>query len=387
MKKMLIVAGKIYGGGAERVLVDLINGLDEKEYDITLYTMTKDDFEKSGISRAVDYRTVYEDADGFSGFKRLLKKVRNKILNFIYGKCSAKAFYRCVFKEKYDIELAAIEGYTTRIVSGSTNPVSNKIAWLHTDLETNHWSKLAFKDDNEETSAYKSFDTVICVTENVRRILLEKFGSDIRTTVISNPIRKDNILSLSQRGECDIPKSPDTLRVFYLGRLQQEKGADRLLQAHKRLIDEGEKLELIMVGDGCDMDELRAYVERSDLKDSVQMLGYLDNPYPYMKTADLFVCPSRAEGFGLVLVEAMILDLPVMSTDCAGPNEISDGGKYGMMVENSTDGIYGGIKKFIENPSLLSEYSALSKVRREDYGYDKAINKFTEVFESKQGVR
>ncbi len=383
MKKMLIVAGKIYGGGAERVLVDLINGLDEKEYDITLCTMTKDNFEKSGISRAVDYRTVYESADDFSGIKRILKKFRNKILNVIYARCSASAFYKRVFKGKYDIELAAIEGYTTRIVSGSTNPASTKIAWLHTDLETNHWSRLAFKDDNEEAQAYKSFDTVICVTENVRRILLEKFGEGINTTVISNPIRKDNILSLSQQGECDIPKLPDTLRVFYLGRLQEEKGADRLLQAHKRLLDEGKTLELIVVGDGCDMGKLRDYVNENGLKDSVRMLGYLDNPYIYMKTADLFVCPSRAEGFGLVLVEAMILDLPVMSTDCAGPNEILDGGKYGMTVENSTDGIYNGIKKFIENPSLLEKYSDLSKARREYYGYDKSINRFKEIFEAK----
>lgn len=380
MKKMLIVAGKIYGGGAERVLVDLINGLDESEYDITLYTMTKDNFEKSGISRAVDYRTVYESADDFSGLRRILKKVRNKVLNIVYSKFSAKAFYKRVFKEKYDVELAAIEGYTTRIVSGSTNPSSNKIAWLHTDLETNHWSRLAFKDDNEEAQAYKSFDTVICVTENVRRILLEKFGDGITTTVISNPIRKDNILSLSRKGECNIQKSPNTLRVFYLGRLQEEKGADRLLQAHKRLIDEGKNLELIMVGDGCDMDKLRDYVDKNGLKDSVHMLGYLDNPYIYMKTADLFVCPSRAEGFGLVLVEAMILDLPVMSTGCAGPSEILDGGKYGMVVENSADGIYNGIRKFIENPSLLEEYSALSKERREYYGYDKSISRFTEIF-------
>lgn len=383
MKRMLIVAGKIYGGGAERVLVDLINGLDESEYDITLYTMTKDNFEKSGISRAVDYRTVYESADDFSGLKRYLKKFRNKFLNLVYSHCSAKSFYKRVFKEKYDVELAAIEGYTTRIVSGSTNPASNKIAWLHTDLETNHWSRLAFKDDSEETQAYKSFDTVICVTENVRRILFEKFSKDINTAVISNPIRKDNILSLAEQGECNIPKKPDVLRVCYLGRLQEEKGADRLLEAHKRLLDEGKKLELIMVGDGCDMGKLRKFVDENGLMDSVHMLGYLDNPYPYIKTADLFVCPSRAEGFGLVLVEAMILDLPVMSTDCAGPNEILDNGKYGMSVENSTDGIYNGIKEFIENPYLLEKYSALSKERREDYGYDKSIDKFKEIFEAK----
>ena len=219
MKNMLIVAGKIYGGGAERVLVDLINGLDEREYDVTLYTMTKDNFEKSGITRAVDYRTIYESAEDFSGLKRIFKKIRNKILNIVYEKCSAKAFYKRVFKDKYDIELAAIEGYTTRIVSGSTNPDSVKIAWLHTDLETNHWSALAFGSDAEEAAAYKSFDNVICVTENVRRILLEKFGDDIKTMVISNPIRKDNILALASQGESDIPKSPDTLRIFFLGRM------------------------------------------------------------------------------------------------------------------------------------------------------------------------
>ncbi|MBR5774609.1 MAG: glycosyltransferase [Clostridia bacterium] len=384
MKKMLIVAGRIYGGGAERVLVDLINGLDEREYDITLYTMTKDNFEKSGITRSVDYRTVYESDEDFSGLKRIFKKIRNKILNIVYEKCSARAFYKRVFKEKYDIELAAIEGYTTRIVSGSTNPDSAKIAWLHTDLETNHWSALAFGSDAEEAAAYKSFDNVICVTENVRRILLEKFGDDIKTTVISNPIRKDNILALASQGESDIPKSPDTLRIFFLGRFQDEKGADRLLHAHKLLVEEGNRVELVMVGDGCDMPKLREYISENELQSSVHMTGYLDNPYVHMKSADLFVCPSRAEGFGLVLVEAMILDLPVVSTDCAGPSEILDGGKYGVITENSVDGIYNGIKQFIDNPSLLQKYSALSRERREHYGYERSIERFAQAFEVKK---
>ncbi len=383
MKKMLIVAGKIYGGGAERVLVDLINGLDEEEYDITLYTMTKDNFEKSGINRKVDYRMVYADVADKSGVGKILGKIKNKILNEVYNRCSAKAFYKRVIKQKYDVELAAIEGYTTRIVSGSNNPDSKKIAWLHTDLNTNHWSKIAFKSDAEEADAYKGFGKVICVTENVQQILHDKFGNEIISVVISNPIKKDNILFLSRQGQCEIPKSPDTLRVVFLGRLQEEKGADRLLKAHKMLIDEGKKLELFMIGDGCDMGKICNYIDENNLSDSVRLFGYLDNPYIYMKEADLFVCPSRAEGFGLVLVEAMILDLPVMSTDCAGPNEILDGGKYGMTVENSTDGIYDGIKEFIENPSLLERYTALSKERREDYGYDKSINKFREIFEAK----
>ena len=383
MKKMLIVAGKIYGGGAERVLVDLINGLDEQEYDITLYTMTKDNFEKSGITRRVDYRTVYTDVSGKSGFGRIIGKLRNKLLNEIYNRCSANSFYKRVFKEKYDVELAAIEGYTTRIVSGSTNPDSNKIAWLHTDLNTNHWSKIAFRCDAEEVAAYNGFDRVICVTENVRNILHDKYGAGIKSVVIPNPIKKDNILALSRMGECEIEKAPDTLRVVFLGRLQGEKGADRLLEAHNKLINEGKKLELFVIGDGCDMDKIRCYVNDNELEASVKLFGFLDNPYPYMKTADLFVCPSRAEGFGLVLVEAMILDLPVMSTDCAGPNEILADGRYGMTVGNSTDGIYNGIKEFIENPSLLERYTALSKERREDYGYDKSINKFREIFDAK----
>ena len=380
MKRMLIVAGKIYGGGAERVLVDLINGLDEAEYDITLYTITKDNFEKSGITRAVDYRTVYADTSGLGGFKKIAKKLRNKLLNEIYRRCSARAFYKRVFKEKYDVELAAIEGYTTRIVYGSNNPDSRKIAWLHTDLNTNHWSSIAFKDAAEEAAAYHSFDKVICVTDNVQQILFEKFGDDISSVVVSNPIKKDNILSLSRQGECEIPKSPDTLRVVFLGRLQDEKGADRLLDAHNRLIKEGRRVELFVIGDGCDMDKLRAFTQENDLYDSVRFFGFLDNPYIIMKSADLFVCPSRAEGFGLVLVEAMLLDLPVVSTSCAGPNEILDNGRYGMVVDNSVDGIYSGIKAFIDEPQLLEKYSALSVERREDYDYDKAIDKFKAIF-------
>lgn len=385
MKKVLIVADRVYGGGAERVLVDLINSMPENEFQITLYTLQKDKIEKSGLERQLDYRCIYENSACYGYPKKLFARLRNRKKAKVYENKSAQRFYDLVIKEKYDVEIAAIEGYATRIISGSTNKDSLKIAWLHTDLDNNHWSKIAFKSDAQEADAYKRFDRVVCVTKNVEDILLKKFGKDINTVVVPNPLKQDRVLKLSETVDNTVSlkeKGEGVFRIAYLGRLKSEKGADRLLKAFKRALDIGRNMELFVIGDGEQSKELKQYAADNGLNDAVTFFGYLDNPYYYMKNCDLFVCPSRAEGFGLVLVEAMFLSLPVMSTDCAGPREILDGGKYGLLTENSEDGIYEGIIKLYDDRELLKKYSELSVKRRDDYGYESSTGKFIEIIDS-----
>ena len=99
-----------------------------------------------------------------------------------------------------------------------------------------------------------------------------------------------------------------------------------------------------------------------------------------MKQADLYVCSSRYEGYNLTVAEALLLGLPVLSTDCAGPNEILDRGKYGRIVENSEEGLYKGIKELLERPDLLLGYREKAKKRKSFFDEEKILIKITNLF-------
>lgn len=91
------------------------------------------------------------------------------------------------------------------------------------------------------------------------------------------------------------------------------------------------------------------------------------------------MCSSYYEGYNLTVAEGIILGVPVLSTDCAGPKELLDGGKYGMIVENSADGLYLGLKQLINSPALLDEYRKKAAERKSFFDEDKLLGQFTEM--------
>ena len=111
----------------------------------------------------------------------------------------------------------------------------------------------------------------------------------------------------------------------------------------------------------------------------IHFLGFKQNPYKYIKQCDCFICSSRTEGYSLAIAEAMCLGLPIISTRSAGPSEILDDGKYGMLVDNSTKGIYDGMKVFLTN-STKHDYSLLSLKRSADFGIERCLSEIYKIF-------
>ena len=109
------------------------------------------------------------------------------------------------------------------------------------------------------------------------------------------------------------------------------------------------------------------------------MTGSQDNPYPYIKSSDLLVCASYFEGYNLTVAEALILGTPVLSTNCAGPNEILDNGKYGLIVDNSEEGLYSGIKDSLDNPEKMQYYKKKARERLDFFNENKIVDKIEEL--------
>ena len=111
-----------------------------------------------------------------------------------------------------------------------------------------------------------------------------------------------------------------------------------------------------------------------NMAEDIKFLGFQSNPYPYMKNCNVFICSSRAEGFSTVVSEAVVLHKPCLVTQCSGMNELfGEHNEYGYIVANNEEGIYNGMKKFLEDFSLQYYYSKKSEINSERFNLEKAI--------------
>lgn len=185
-RRVVFFVNSLYGGGAEKVLQTLLKHLDRTKFEVTLYSLHKSVLKESYPSD-ITYRYIYGHG-----------KVSDYLKTFIYKYFPPSVFYRLFVHGTYDTEVAFIEGYSTRIVSGSTNLQSKKVAWVHIDLENNHWTDIAFHDRKEEEISYRRFDVVVAVSETARQAALQLFPSIKRSMCLYNPIDSEEIIKMSK---------------------------------------------------------------------------------------------------------------------------------------------------------------------------------------------
>ncbi len=183
-------------------------------------------------------------------------------------------------------------------------------------------------------AAYAEADAVVAVSAAVARDLERTAGLAAgRVRVIRNPVDLPRIRALA-RAEAPHPWTRDAAVPLLLavGRLHWQKDFGTLLEAMARLRGR-RRLRLAILGEGPERRRLERHCRRLGLGDLVLMPGFVANPYAWMARATVFVLPSRSEGYGHVLVEALACGCPVVATDCPGaPAEILGGGNYGRLV-------------------------------------------------------
>lgn len=185
-RRVVFFVNSLYGGGAEKVLQTLLRHLDRTKFDVTLYSLHKSVLNESYPSD-ITYRYIYGHG-----------KITDYFKTFIYKFYPPSLFYRLFIRGEYDTEVAYIEGYSTRIVSGSTNKKSKKIAWVHIDLGNNHWTDIAFRNRTEEYECYRKFDDVVAVSETVCHTMKRLFPDIQRMLCLYNPIDSGEIRRKAQ---------------------------------------------------------------------------------------------------------------------------------------------------------------------------------------------
>ena len=369
MKKILFFIPTLMHGGAEKVLVNLVNNLDNTKYDITVQTIFDEGVHKKNLKKSIRYKYIFKNL--FHGSSTLFKLFSPEYLYYKY------------IEEEYDIVVSYLEGPTARILSGCPFKNTKKIAWIHIELNDSKMIANGFRSFNEAIKCYKRYNKIICVSETVKEIFCRNSGINSYVDVLYNTNETDKILADSLEEVNDIDFSEDIINICSVGKLVKTKGYDRLARVHKKLIDEGLQHRIYILGIGEDKEKIEKYLKENNLEKSFKLIGFRENPYKYVSKCNLFVCSSIREGFSTSVTEALIVGTPVLSTLCSGAQELLGyNNEYGMVVENSEQGIYKGIKKLLLDKELLERYKKVSGSRGKKFSKEKTIDAFNQMLNS-----
>ncbi|MDE6272745.1 MAG: glycosyltransferase [Muribaculaceae bacterium] len=370
MKRKIVVffIESFEGGGAERVLLSILRNIDRKRILPKVLVLT--DFGK----QRDEFHKLEIPIKSIITSNSILQRIKYKLLYKVLPSWLAAKWI--ISGVEGDTYVAFVEGYCTRIFSKISK--RRKVAWVHIDLKAFPWTlnKGIYSSLKEECSSYKNFDQVIGVSESVSEIMRDYYGLT-NVTTIYNPIDEKRIKRLSEE-ETDCEVSKDTFNLVSIGRLTPQKGYIQLISLMPELLHANPEIRLFIIGEGEERDHLENKIFELNLQDKITLLGYKDNPYSILKKMDLFVCSSVAEGFSLVCAEAILCDLPVISMNCAGPNELLGNGKYGMLCDNYED-LKNEIIKLSLNPSMFRDQKLKIQDRKKIFNSSNIISQIMDM--------
>lgn len=369
-KSVLFMVDSLETGGTEKALIDLTNKLDLTKYKLSV----------KAVYNTGKYRNDLNDEIDYSYIVKKPTKWRMRIFYRCVKFLPAKLLYQLTVTEKYDVEIAFHELLSTKILSGSSSNAS-KLAWIHTNIFAAPNNFQMFLGYKSFVKGYNKFDKIICVSNNLTRTFNRMTNLHQKTLTVYNPINAREILSLSE-AKCDITKVQNTFVIVSVGRLEKVKGYDKLLSAFLKLKQTCNNAELWILGEGTQRENLETFIAENGLKDSVKLLGFQENPYNYLKQADLFISTSLVEGFSLAVAEAIVLGLPIISTATDGPKELLEDGKYGMLIDADEASVFNALKTAVTDTAYLNELRRKSAERKEFFENMNAAENFDKLIKS-----
>lgn len=395
-KKILIRIGSLRHGGAEKVLATFLKNLPPDRYEIDLLLNL---YSGKYIAEIPDWINILYLNRGEMITTNRPKDIPKKAFRVAYQtllKKWPKLLYAHVLKNKiYDIEFAAIHGFRDEILN-SPIKTSKKLVWIHNDLRKTQFHNYT----DAEIRKFFSFDKILVISEHIQKDfenLAQNLDEKNRIVRIYNPLDTEEILLKSEAGSPETEvgalhplassghpapaeryHAPTFLSV---GTVFPQKGFDRLLNVHKRLLDEGFPHKIQIVGDGYDFENIKTLRRELGVEQTAELCGFTDNPYPYFKNADYYVLSSRYEGYPTVLFEAITLKKNIIATDVSGVREMLEDGKLGLIVENSEEGIYEGVKKALATPEEFKFFEANLRSYQAPFTLENSVSRITRIID------
>lgn len=360
MVKILFLIHDLGQGGAEKVLVNLVNNMDRSKFDISLIALFGGGVNEQFLKPHIRYRAIFPRAiPGNSKLQRLF---------------TPEFLHRMFIKEKYDIEVAYLEGMTARIISGCKNPDTKLVCWIHSTIATEAAGASCFRSMEEAQTYYGRFDRVVGVSASVQQSFKKIFQQAPKVEVLYNTVESENILKQSKRTAEKLSDDCGQIRLISVGSLKQVKGFERLIRVHSRLCEEGYPVHTYLLGRGPDREKLEQQAIDCGKADTITFLGFDTNPYQYVAKSRLFVCSSYSEGFSTAATEALIVGTPVCTVEVSGMKEmLGENNEWGIVTENDEEALYQGIKRLLDNPALLAHYKEMAIERGKSFSTENTV--------------
>ena len=350
--KLLFVLPSLEGGGAERIVCNLMSALDRNIFDINLFLFTNKGVYWNLLSNDINVFFANEDnkISKVKVFKSLYKTSKN--MDIIIGSMELMPTYFSVLVGK--LLNKKVIGWVHINIDSILNDKNKYVKMLHKYILIRFF--------------YNKLDKVIAVSKgaqkNIKKYLFKKNKNKV--VCIYNPI---NIEYIRKKSQENIDINLNRPIIMGIGRLEKQKNFQLLIRAHKLLLERNINNNLVILGQGSQEIYLKKLTRKIGVEKSVVFLGFQENPYKYLKQANVFVQSSIYEGLPTVLIEALALNIPVVATDCPdGANEILDNGKYGSLVKmNDEKDLADNIEKALTDKNLQRIYKIKSK---------EAVNRF-----------
>ena len=371
MQKITFLINSLSSGGAEKVLATIANSL-VNDYYVEIIFLEKNEFYK------LDKRVKKTYLSNFNGNENGIKKLFYlpilawKLKKYIQ-KNNIKLIQSHVYRANYINVLAKILGakHKTQIVN------AGRVSRYKEQGLLGKLNLFLIK------YLYSRADLIILKSLGMQDDMQKLFHFTNKQIVINNPYDIEKIEKLSFEKVEDFNFDKDKKYLISVGRLISLKRNTDLIKALSKL---DKSVEAIFLGDGNEKESLKNLAKKLRIEQRVHFLGQVDNPYKYLKNSDIFVSCSESEGFPNVLVESMICEIPVISSDCvSGPREIlapEENNQYGFLFDvGDINQMVNDIGLLLVNKSLQKELIKKAKKRACDFSLDKILNKYKKVLE------
>lgn len=369
--RIVFVHDQLVCGGTDQALFDLVQLLDKEKFEVSVFAQKPggpwdQKFKDAGIRVIYDYSCRSATWNPVVKLGNVVKKLR-----------TAKAYRR---NGRNLLDVCIPEGFDI-IVSYSMwdhvlcgfSPRAKSVKYLHGNMQTNAQFRELILRDRELLPQY---DRIIGVSQLATDAFIKATGIRNGVHTCFNPMNSAYVHRLAEE-PVDLPQ--DLPLICAVGRLSSEKGFERLIVIHKRLVEAGIAHRLVIVGDGEDGEYIRRIVNAVDAQDSVILAGYQLNPYPYMKQSKFVVCSSFTEGLPVIAMEALCLGVPLVSA-VPSVQEIFGDEACGLITDNDNQSLLEGIRKMLTDEEFYQKIKNGAQHRSQYFDGQRMVREVEQIF-------
>lgn len=374
MKKLLVIAKSFGGGGSEVALIEFLNHLDLKKYDVSVLLMDKDEEYKNRLDRQIKIQYIkfdndlYHDlASMYSLAGKIIKKINLNHYFCIYDLIAKHSKMPELGSYDIAIDFYGYGAFTTAFLALNVN-AKKKAIWLH-DVKM-PWIKNVDR-------YFKDIDKVYGVSKTIKREFDRRYPQfSYMSGTFFNVVDIKSIISNSTKF---YPKEfeDNSFHIVTVGRLTEQKGYDIAIKAANLLKNRIQRFKWIIIGGGKEHKKLTKLIIKYKLQNNVFLLGRKENPYPYIKKCDIYIQPSRHEGYGLSVLEARVLRKPIIVSNLPVFTEQIKDQENGLVCELSPEKLANEIYKLYKDKELLNKI--INNVSKENISFDSEMKKLDQL--------